>query len=348
MARSSPKTKPISLALQGGGAHGAFTWGVLERLSECETLDIQAITATSAGAMNAAAYLSGLKKGGKEGARAALEEFWKTMSSKGAVFNALPSSSLGSEMMAANPFTAWTPHSFAAAMTAFLSPYDLNVFDFNPLKDAVARTIDFEAVRTSGVQLFIAATNVETGRVRVFQDEEITIDAVLASACLPQTFKAVEIGGTPYWDGGYLGNPSLFPLFYTNAPKDIVLVTLNPIKREGTPRTAGEIQDRLNEITFNASLMGELRSIAFVQKLLNESLLNKTVRSQYRNLNIHAIRGGEVLCDLRLETKYDTSWRFLNELREKGRDHAASWLDECHDSIGKTSSIDIHETFLKS
>ncbi|WP_018148250.1 patatin-like phospholipase family protein [Henriciella marina] len=348
MARSPAKAKPVSLALQGGGAHGAFTWGVLERLSECETLDIQAITATSAGAMNAVAYLSGLKHGGKAGARAALETFWKSMANKGRVFNAMPASSLGSEMMAANPFTAWTPHSFAAAMSAVLSPYDLNVFDVNPLKDAVAETVDFEAVRTSGVQLFIAATNVETGRVRIFKEDEITIDAVLASACLPQTFKAVEIGGTPYWDGGYLGNPSLFPLFYTNAPNDIVLVTLNPIKRDGTPRTAGEIQDRLNEITFNASLMGELRSIAFVQKLLNESLLNKAVRSQYRNLNIHAIRGGEVLCDLRLETKYDTSWRFLTELREKGREHAQTWLDTCQDSVGRSSSIDIHETFLDS
>lgn len=346
MARSPAKAKPVSLALQGGGAHGAFTWGVLERLSECETLDIQAITATSAGAMNAAAYLSGLATGGRQGGREALEAFWKAVSSKGAVFNSLPSKSGAADFLPSNPFTAWSPHSFAAAMSAFLSPYDLNPFDLNPLKDAVTRTIDFEAVRRSGVQLFIAATNVETGRVRIFRDEDVTIDAVLASACLPQTFKAVEIEGTPYWDGGYLGNPSLFPLFYAKAPNDIVLVTLNPIRRDGTPRTAGEIQDRLNEITFNASLMGELRSIAFVQKLLNESLLNKAVRSQYRNLNIHAIRGGEVLRDLGLETKYDTSWRFLNDLREKGRADAETWLEACHGSVGKCSSIDIHEAFL--
>ncbi|WP_084420269.1 patatin-like phospholipase family protein [Henriciella litoralis] len=346
MARSASKPKPISLALQGGGAHGAFTWGVLERLSECETLDIQAITATSAGAMNAAAYLSGLQTGGPAGAREALETFWQTVSRKGSVMDAMGASSAAGDFMASNPFTTWTPHNFATAMTSFLSPYDLNPFNLNPLKEAVQSTIDFDAVRQSSVQLFIAATNVETGRVRIFKDEEITMDAVLASACLPQTFKAVKIDGTPYWDGGFLGNPSLFPLFYSEAPKDIVLVTLNPIERKGTPRSAGEIQDRLNEITFNASLLGELRSIAFVQKLLNDGLLNKAVRSHYRNLNIHAIRGGEVLSGLRLESKYDTSWRFLNELREKGRGHAEKWLEECHDSIGKTSSLDIHEAFL--
>jgi NTE family protein len=348
MARTSKKPKPISLALQGGGSHGAFTWGVLDRLCECETLEIKAITATSAGAMNAVAFLSGLHQGGAEGARQSLETFWRAVSRKGAVFEAIPSNPLGGDFGAANPFAAWTPYSFASALSAFLSPYDLNPFDLNPLKDAVASTIDFDAVRQSGIALFIAATNVETGRVRVFSGEEVTLDAVLASACLPQTFKAVEIDETPYWDGGFLGNPSLFPLFYSEAPKDIVLVTLNPIKRPGTPRTAGEIQDRLNEITFNASLMSELRSIAFVQKLLNDGLLNKAVQSQYRNLNIHAIKGGAVLRDLGLESKYDTSWRFLTELRDKGREHASEWLDSCEDEIGKRSSVDIHETFLES
>lgn len=348
MARSTRKPKPVSLALQGGGAHGAFTWGVLDRLSECEDIEIRAITATSAGAMNAAAYLSGLEAGGREGARQSLETFWRAISRKGAVFDTLSVQPSGTDLAMFNPFTAWTPFSFASALSSFLSPYDLNPFDLNPLKAAVSATIDFEAVRRSGIELFIAATNVETGRVRVFTGEEVTLDAVLASACLPQTFRAVEIDETPYWDGGFMGNPSLFPLFYSNAPKDIVLVTLNPIERKGTPRTAGEIQERLNEITFNASLMGELRSIAFVQKLLNESLLNKAVRSHYRNLNIHAIRGGDVLRDLGLETKYDTSWRFLTELRDKGREHAALWLDECQEHVGQRSSIDIHQTFLEA
>lgn len=348
MARSAAKPKQVSLALQGGGSHGAFTWGVLDRLSESDEIDIKAITATSAGAMNAVAYLSGLYEGGRDGARQSLEAFWSEISRQGAALDPIGSSPLGSDLAALNPFTAWTPYSFASALSSFLSPYDLNPFNLNPLKSAVSAKIDFEAVRKAEVELFIAATNVETGRVRVFSGDEVTADAVLASACLPQTFRAVEIEGTPYWDGGFLGNPSLFPLFYSNAPKDIVLVTLNPIERKGTPRTAGEIQDRLNEITFNASLMGELRSIAFVQKLLNESLLNKAVRSQYRNLNIHAIRGGDVLRDLSVDTKYDTSWRFLTGLRDKGREYADQWLNECQHLVGQRSSIDIHETFLEA
>ncbi len=348
MARSSRKPKPISLALQGGGAHGAFTWGVLERLSECETLEVKAITATSAGAMNAVAYLSGLQLNGRQGARDTLEAFWKEVSRQGAPLDALRPGAFGSEMLSNGPFSAWTPHGFATAMASFLSPYDFNPFDINPLKQAVEDVIDFDAVRKSGVQLFVAATNVETGKVRVFTGDEVTVDAIMASACLPQTFKAVEIDDVPYWDGGYLGNPSLFPLFYANAPKDVVLVTLNPLERQGTPRNAGAIQDRLNEITFNAALLGELRAIAFVQKLWKQNWLTKAMQNRYQNPNIHAIRGGESLRDLRLETKYDTSWPFLCELRDKGRDYADHWLEDCHDMIGKASSLDIHETFLES
>lgn len=348
MARSVSKPKPVSLALQGGGAHGAFTWGVLDRLCECESLDIRAITATSAGAMNAAAYLSGLEHGGRDGAREALEAFWREISRRGAPLDALMPSSAASDMMSKNPFSTMTAHNFAAAMSAFLSPYDFNPFDLNPLRQTVRDRIDFDAVRRSSVRLFIAATNVETGKVRIFKDEDVTSEAVLASACLPNTFKAVEIDGVPYWDGGYLGNPSLFPLFYSDAPKDVILVMLNPIERPGTPRSAGEIQDRLNEITFNAALLGELRAIAFVQKLLNQNLLTKTVRSEYRKMNIHAIRGGEVLRGLRLESKYDTSWSFLTELRDKGRAFAEDWLDTCQPMVGKQSSLDIHKDFLDS
>ena len=346
MARSVPKPKPVSLALQGGGAHGAFTWGVLDRLSECETLDIRAMTATSAGAMNAVAYITGLERGGPAGAREALESFWREISRRGAPLDALMPTSAASSMFQNHPFKAWTPHNFAAAMTSFLSPYDLNPFDINPLRETVESQIDFDAVHASSLRLFVAATNVETGKVRIFEDGEVSLDAVLASACLPHTFKAVEIDGVPYWDGGYLGNPSLFPLFYSDAPRDVVLITLNPIERPGTPRTAGEIQDRLNEITFNASLLGELRAIAFVQKLLNQNLLAKTVRSQYRKVNIHAIRGGESLRTLRLESKYDTSWSFLTGLRDKGRAYAEEWLETCEPKVGKQSSLDIHQDFL--
>ena len=337
------KPKPISLALQGGGAHGAFTWGVLDRLLECGEVDIRAITATSAGAMNALAMLSGLAENGTEGARASLEFFWREVSRRGAT---LAQMSPPSGLEALNPFTSWTPFAFATALSNFASPYDFNPFDYNPLRDALEKSINFEAISSCKVDLHIAATNVETGQVRIFSDGEITLDAALASACLPQTFKAVEIEGVPYWDGGYMGNPALYPLIYSKAPGDILLVLLNPLMRPGTPKSASAIMDRLNEINFNSALVGELRAIAFVRKLLDENWLTDRVQRDYRKINIHAIRGGEALRELSLETKYDTRWSFLTQLKETGRSFADTWLETCVGKVGKDSSIDIHHDFL--
>lgn len=342
------RTRPISLALQGGGAHGAFTWGVLDKLLEDGRLDIQAITATSAGAMNAAAFSAGFAAGGADGARENLEVFWKEISRQGAPLAAASVPALPTSLEQFNPFSAWTPFSFFTALTSFASPYDLNPFDYNPLRQAIRRTVDFDAVRASPVALHIAATNVETGRVKVFTEDKVTLEAVLASACLPQTFRAVEIDDTPFWDGGYVGNPSLFPLIYSGAPSDVLLVTLNPLVREGVPKSAGAIQDRLNEISFNASLISELRAIAFVQKLLDENWLTDRVRQKYRRLNIHAIRGGEAMCELSLETKYDTRWSFLKDLRDRGRDYAEIWLGTCVDKVGRRSTVDLQTEFLDS
>lgn len=281
-ANGNGKARPISLALQGGGAHGAYTWGILDRLSEEESLAIEAISATSAGAINAVAYAAGLAAGGPEGARASLEQ------------------------------------------------------------------MNFDAVHASGLKLFLSATNVETGKVRVFSKDEITADAVLASACLPQTFQAVEIGEEAFWDGGYMGNPSLFPLIYSGAPQDVLLVLLNPLVRPGVPRRAAEINERLNEISFNASLIGELRAIAFVQRLIDDGMLKEPVLKKYRRLNVHAIRGGQDLLGYGMATKYDARWRFLLELREKGRAAAGHWLSGCAQHVGtKTSSFDIRKEFLE-
>jgi NTE family protein len=332
MAKANGKRRPISLALQGGGAHGAYTWGVLDRLSEDETLDITAISATSAGAMNAVAYAAGLSKGGPEGARRELESLWRRISEA--------SSALG----------AFGPagFAFATALQSIASPYDLNPFNYNPLRRLVDDEIDFAAVHASGLKLFLCATNVETGRARVFSRDEINADAVLASACLPQSFQAVEIEGTPYWDGGYMGNPSLFPLIYSGAPRDVLLVILNPLERPGTPKRAGEIQERLNEISFNASLIGELRAIAFVQRLIDDGMLKEPMMKKYRRLNIHAIRGGQDLLGYGLSSKYDTRWRLLTELRDLGREEADRWLRECAVHVGtNTSSFDIRKEFLE-
>ncbi|MEO0467266.1 MAG: patatin-like phospholipase family protein [Pseudomonadota bacterium] len=337
------KRKPISLALQGGGAHGAFTWGVLDRLLEVDLLNVEAITATSAGAMNALALVSGLSENGPEGARTSLEAFWRETSRRGAPL-AVMSPPTGLD--AFNPFNGWTPIAMATALSNFASPYDFNPFDFNPLRETLEAAINFEAVANSDVKLFIAATNVESGQVKIFTDEEITLDAALASACLPQTFKAVEIDGVPYWDGGYMGNPALFPLIYSESPGDVLLVLLNPMKRPGTPKNAGAIQDRLNEIAFNSALVGELRAISFVRKLLDENWLADRNKQSYRRINIHAIRGGEALSDLSLESKYDTRWSFLCQLRDTGRTYADTWLETCFPKVGKDSSIDIKEQFL--
>ena len=216
------------------------------------------------------------------------------------------------------------------------------------MRDVLKAEIDFDAVHAAGVSLFLSATNVETGRVKVFGREEVTADAVLASACLPQTFQAVEIDGANYWDGGYLGNPSLFPLIYSGAPRDVLLVMLNPIVREGVPKRAGEITERINEISFNASLIGELRAIAFVQRLIDQGMLKETILKKYRRLNIHAIRGGTDLLGFPLSSKYDTSWRFLTRLRDLGRAAADAWLADGAELVGtKKSNIDLREEFLE-
>ena len=335
------KAQPISLALQGGGAHGAFTWGVLDYLLEEGSLDLKAITATSAGAMNAVALAAGYAEGGHDGARELLEAFWRDVSERGA------------PLAAANTFTPafgpFTPFAMFQAITNLASPYDLNPFDYNPLQQTLRKLIDFDRLRAeTDIDLFIAATNVESGKVKIFKTPEITEDSVLASACLPQVFKAINIDDTPLWDGGYVGNPALFPLFYADVPRDILIVHINPMTRKGTPKTAAAILDRLNEITFNASLVSELRSIAFVQKLLDENWMADRVRSRYRRMFVHAIRADKQLSKLSIETKYDASWRFLTDLRDRGRDAAQSWILASRDQVGKTSSVDIQEEFLES
>jgi NTE family protein len=336
-------SRAVSLALQGGGSHGAYAWGVLDYLTEDGRLDLRAITATSAGAMNAVTYAYGMEIGGPDKAREAMEAFWSTVSRRGAYLR--PPRAMRPFFGGSGPFT---PYAFFQAMTSVVSPYDTNPLGLNPLKEALTSVVDFEVLNgCQKTKLFISATNVRSGHVRVFKTHEITADAVMASACLPQVFKAVEIDGEPYWDGGYMGNPSLFPLYYDDTPGDILIVHINPIERATTPRTAGEITDRLNEITFNASLMSELRSIAFVQKMLDENWLADRIRNRYRRLFLHAIRADDQLDDLGVETKFDTSWDFLCDLRDKGRAAARDWLDGHFDKLGKVSTVDVRAEFLE-
>ena len=330
---SSPAPQPVSLALQGGGAHGAFTWGVLDALLEDGRIDPRAITATSAGAMNACALTMGRVNGGSEGAREALESFWRAVSRAGGGFSNLPS------WMKLAP---WID-----ALSRMTSPYDTNPFNIDPLTDILREQIDFDAVHAcQDVKLFIAATNVSTGRSRVFRGAEVTLEAVRASATLPFLHQAVEIDGEPFWDGGFTGNPALWPLFYDDTPDDLLIVHINPMHRAGTPKSAEDIIDRVNEITFNASLLAELRAITFVKRLIHDDLLKDPKQARLRDIRVHSIRADDALEAFPASTKYNASWSFLSELKERGREAGMSWLSSCSDAIGERSTTDLRSQFL--
>jgi NTE family protein len=335
--------KAINLALQGGGAHGAFTWGVLDRLLEDERLVFEGISGTSAGAMNAVALASGYHKGGRDGARAALEKFWRSVSHDGRLNpmqRGIMDKLFGNWSFDNNPM-------FLALDVAsrFVSPYDFNPFNINPLREVLESEVDFEAVRANRkIKLFISATNVHTGKVRIFNHSEITPDVVMASACLPLMFKAVEISGTPYWDGGYVGNPPLFPFFRSSKSDDIVLVQTNPIEREETPQTARDILNRVNEITFNASLISEFRAIGFVSRLMNNSFLRRIAgKAGYRRMLLHRISANEAMNKLTSSSKFNTEWPFFLHLRDIGREAAEDFLKQHYAALGKRSSLDIRK-----
>lgn len=333
----SPLTRAINIALQGGGSHGAFSWGVLDRLIEDGRLDFTAISGTSAGAMNAVAVADGWMRGGADGARRKLEDFWRAVARKGrfSPVQRTPWDVLwGNWSMENAPGYIWYD-----TLSRTFSPYATNPLNLNPLLDVIESEIDFERVRAStGIRLFVSATNVQTGQLRVFETHELTADVVMASACLPQIFQAVEIDGVPYWDGGYGGNPAIFPFFYADDTEDVLLVQINPVIREETPKTAMEIQNRVDEITFNAGLLREFRAIAFVKQLIAEGRID---RDEYRDIRMHRIDADEALKDLTASSKINAEWAFLEYLRDLGRSAAEDWLDENFSAVGKSASFDL-------
>ncbi|MFV0474121.1 MAG: patatin-like phospholipase family protein [Pikeienuella sp.] len=339
--RARPDRKAINLALQGGGSHGAFTWGVLDRIFEDGRLEIAAISGTSAGAMNAVVTAQGLEENGGAGARKRLAEFWRAVAEAGRtspIQRSLWARMTGDWSLENSP-----GYMFFNALSNVVSPYDLNPADINPLRDLVGEMVDFGKVRAgAGPEIHIAATNVETGRVRIFARSEITLDAVMASACLPHVFKAVKIGGAHYWDGGFMGNPPLYPFFYDSPAQDIVIVQINPVVRPGEPRSAADIANRINEITFNASLLHELRAIDFVARLLEKGKLSP---DQYRKMHIHMIEARKRMRPLDASSKMNSEWEFLTHLFEIGRAAATSWLRRHYDAIGETSTINIRQTY---
>jgi NTE family protein len=233
------------------------------------------------------------------------------------------------------------------SLAGMFSPYQFNPFNLNPLREVLESNVDMQAVRACDcVELFLCATNVRSGQPRIFGKRELTIDMVLASACVPSMFQAVEVGGEHYWDGGYMGNPPLYPLIYDTRSRDIVIVHINPIVRPQLPTTAHEIQNRLNEITFNSSLVRELRVIAVITKLAEEGWFKDEYRERLKHVLIHSIRSDGVMCDLSVESKMDTNWDFLCELRDRGRAAAAAWLDNAYEHIGERSTVDLRAEYL--
>lgn len=338
-------TKHINLALQGGGAHGAFTWGVLDRLLDEEDIEVSAISGTSAGALNGAAYKAGWLKGGRDGARANLDWLWSRM-------GALQETPVNRWLTEMSPATASVSsaiensvaYGVADAISRLSSPYSLGPFYVNPLTPIV-EAFDYGTVCASeGPRLFVGATNVRTGKIRVFTGPQISTGAILASACLPTLFQAVEIEdpetGTieAYWDGGYSGNPALFPLFEPEFPADIMIVNINPITREELPRSPQQIQNRINEVSFNASLLRELRAIAFVKRLLAQGKLE---RGTMKDVLVHMVSDDPLMNDLSVATKILPNPLLLARLKEAGRRAADGFLAAHKDDLNHRSTVDL-------
>ncbi len=354
----------INLALQGGGSHGAFTWGVLDALLDDGRLDLEGISGTSAGAMNAVALAHGFALAqGKprterhDAARQALDSFWNGIVDMGALSSSVSASM--SKLQRA-PFGMlfgmmgggnWASTLWADAMKQYwsnaLSPYQRNPFDINPLKDFLEKQVDFErlaaAENTGTPKVFVVATRVASGKAEVFSGKRLTSSAVMASACLPMVFQAVEINGEAYWDGGYSGNPAIHPLIYHCDSRDIVLIQINPIQRKQLPTKPAEIMDRVTEITFNAALIAEMRAIDFVKRLLAEGKLDP---AHYKDVLMHRIDGGEALEKFTAHTKSSTDKNLIHSLRDLGVVCGKEWLAKRFEALGVKSTVNIARDYL--
>lgn len=325
----------VDLALQGGGSHGAFTWGVLDRLLEEPWLGIDGISGTSAGAMNAAVLVDGFVKGGAAGARTALESFWRRVSDSArfSPFRRGPLDVLlGRWTLDSSPIYVGMD-----LLSRLVSPYDLNPMGNNPLREILSELIDFECLAQAPIKLFITATNVRNGRGHVFKNNAITPDVLLASACLPTMFQAIEIDGEPYWDGGYSGNPTLTPLIRECKSEDTILVQINPVERHGSPRSASEILNRLNEVSFNAVLLKELRMIALLRQVANPG---DSEGARWAGMRIHRV-ASELMTELGASSKLNAEWEFFSLLHDEGRRSAQVFLETHASDLGHRSTLDL-------
>ncbi|MEL6551287.1 MAG: patatin-like phospholipase family protein [Pseudomonadota bacterium] len=331
----------INLALQGGGAHGSFTWGVLDRLLEEPELEIAAITGTSAGALNGAALKAGLVHGGREAARENLDWLWQQVGAAedeaiAPWMEAFPASVISQSIEFSLPYI------LGDLSTRVLSPYAYGPLYQNPLHRIVERFSYAEVCADRGPALFICATNVRSGKIRVFAGDEIGTEAIMASACLPTLFQAVEIDDEAYWDGGYTGNPALFPLFEPEFPDDVVIININPLERGKLPTTPQEIQNRINEISFNSSLFRELRAISFVKRLIAEGKMEK---GAMKDMKVHMIADDALMTELSVATKTVPNAAVIAQLKAAGRRAAGRFLDGDAEKIGVESSVDLRAMF---
>ncbi|MGE5518195.1 MAG: patatin-like phospholipase family protein [Bacteroidota bacterium] len=335
--------KTITLALQGGGSHGAFTWGVLDRLLADDRLEIEAISATSAGAINGALLVCGLAQGGRDGARSLLSRFWRHM---GELSRASPLQPTPLDRLLPGWGLQCSPiYQWGEAVLRLFSPYQINPLDINPLRASLRGLIEYDALRDHPpVALYVSATNVRTGKVRIFAPEEMSEDVLLASTCLPHLFRAVDIDGQSYWDGGYVANPAIYPLMRRARANEVVIVQVTPIASRELPATADAILHRINEISFNSSVMREMHALAFITNLMDRGWIDRL--AGVRKTHIHMIHDEELMSSLHATSKFNAEPAFLDLLFEAGTKAAASWLARHYDDIGRTSTIDVSEVYL--
>lgn len=340
--------KSVNLALQGGGAHGAFAWGVLDKILEDGRLWIDGLSAASAGAMNAVVFAYGLHKDGKEGARRALNDFWFDVASAARVHSPFRSNAWEAMLFGWENMDRSASFYAFDAFTKALSPYQFNPLNINPLKKILEKHVNFDELHDDrNTKLFISATNVRTNRIKVFKNEDVCADAVMASACIPMLYQAVEIDGDAYWDGGYMGNPALYPLIYETATDDIIIVHINPVVREQIPRTPQQIMNRVNEVSFNSSLLRELRTIDFAKKMIDDDWIKPEALDKFRfnDLYVHSILSDRATTPLSVASKYTPDWTFLCHLRDQGRKFTQAWLDQNFADIGRKSTIDLSDQY---
>ena len=333
--------KRINLALQGGGAHGAFTWGALDAILDRDDLEVAAISGTSAGALNGAALKAGLARGGRDAARENLAWVWSQVGAQedpawAPFLESFSPGAISALTEMSPPYMIWD------ALSRGVSPAMTPGLNEEALRRIVER-FDFDDVcAIDGPALHVCATAVRTGKIRIFTGAEVSADAILASACLPTLFPAVVIDGEAYWDGGYTGNPALFPLYDPALPRDVLIVSINPLERPETPVLAADIQNRINEISFNTSLLRELRAVAFVQRLIAEG---HVAEGAMKDVAIHMVADDDLMRQLSVATKIVPNAAVIHQLRAAGRAATEAFLETHWDSIGHRSTVDLRAMF---